>query len=441
MKRDIYEKLLEWKSSKERKPLILRGVRQVGKTYSLQEFGRKEYDNTAYFNFEEDPALDDFFQQKLDPGPIIANLSLYLDREIKPGKDLIIFDEIQASNNALNALKYFSEQAAEYHIAAAGSLIGITLSRPRSFPVGKVNFLDMYPLTFLEFLDALGKSGLRRLIEMKNDFSPFPQPFHDELVDLLGKYFFVGGLPEPVKLFVETGNLNDVRSNQKDIIDSYLLDFSKHAITSDIPKLTMLWDSIPSQLAKENKRFVFSAIRKSVRAREYEGALQWLENAGLIYKSHQVTVPKRPLKGYMNRSSFKVFVFDVGILGAMVKLAPQVLIEKDRLFTEFKGAFVENYVAQQLRSEKQIDLYYWTSEGKMAELDFLCEFGSQIYPLEAKAGISPKSKSLSSYDQQFKPPILSRATLLNLRHDGRILNYPLYAIWLFPRLFVDSSLK
>jgi predicted AAA+ superfamily ATPase len=441
MKRDIYEKLLEWKSSKERKPLILRGVRQVGKTYTLQEFGRKEYDNTAYFNFEEDPALDDFFQQKLDPMNIIANISLYLDREIKPGKDLIIFDEIQASNNALNGLKYFSEQAADYHIAAAGSLIGITLSRPRSFPVGKVNFLDMYPLTFLEFLDALGKSGLRRLIEIKNDFSPFPQPFHDELVDLLGKYFFAGGLPEPVKLFVETGNLNDVRSNQKDIIDSYLLDFSKHAITSDIPKLTMLWDSIPSQLAKENKRFVFSAIRKSVRAREYEGALQWLENAGLIYKSHQVTVPKQPLKGYMNRSSFKVFVFDVGILGAMVKLAPQVLIEKDRLFTEFKGAFVENYVAQQLRSEKQIDLYYWTSEGKMAELDFLCEFGSQIYPMEAKAGISPKSKSLNSYDQQFRPPVLSRATLLNLRHDGRILNYPLYAITLFPKLFVGSSLK
>jgi predicted AAA+ superfamily ATPase len=441
MKRDIYERLLEWKSSKERKPLIVKGVRQVGKTYILQEFGSKEYDSAAYFNFEEDPALDDFFQQKLDPGPIIANLSLYLDREIKPGNDLIIFDEIQASNNALNALKYFSEQAAEYHIAAAGSLIGITLSRPRSFPVGKVNFLDMYPLTFLEFLDALGKSGLRRLIQTKNEFSAFPQPFHDELVDLLGKYFFVGGLPEPVKVFVETGSLNDVRSNQKDIIDSYLLDFSKHAITSDIPKLTMIWDSIPTQLAKENKRFVFSAIRKSARAREYEGALQWLEKAGLIYKSHQVTIPKKPLKGYMNRSSFKVFVFDVGILGAMVKLAPQLIIEKDRLFTEFKGAFVENYVTQQLRSEKQIDLYYWTSEGKKAELDFLCEFGSQIYPLEAKAGINPKSKSLNSYDNKFSPSILSRTTLLNLRHDGRILNYPLYAITLFPKLFVGSSQK
>ena len=441
MKRDIYEKLLEWKSSERRKPLILRGARQVGKTYILQEFGRKEYDNIAYFNFEENPALDDFFQQKLEPKPIIANLALYLDREIKPGNDLIIFDEIQASNNALNALKYFSEQAAEYHIAAAGSLIGITLSRPRSFPVGKVNFLDMYPLTFLEFLDALGKSGLRQLIETKDEFTPFPQPFHNELVDSLGKYHFVGGMPEPVELYVETGNLNDVRKNQKEIIDSYLLDFSKHAITSDIPKLGMIWNSIPTQLAKENKKFVFSAIRKSARAREYETALQWLENAGLIYKAYQVATAKNPLKGYMNRSSFKVFVLDVGILGAMVNLSPQLLIAKDRLFNEFKGAFVENYVAQQLRSEKQIDLYYWTSEGKKAELDFLCEFGSQIYPLEAKAGINPKSKSLNSFDKQFSPTILSRTTLLNLRHDGKILNYPLYAITLFPKLYVGSSLE
>ena len=441
MKRDIYEKLLEWKSSKRRKPLILRGVRQVGKTYILQEFGRKEYDNVAYFNFEENPALDDFFQQKLEPKPIIANLSLFLGREIEPGKDLIIFDEIQASNNALNALKYFSEQAPEYHIGAAGSLIGITVSGPRSFPVGKVNFLDMYPLTFLEVLDALGKSGLRELIERKNEFSPFPQPFHNELVDSLGKYFFVGGMPEPVKIFVEAGNLNEVRKTQKEIIDSYMLDFSKHAITSDIPKLGMIWNSIPTHLSRENKKFVFSAIRKSARAREYESALQWLENAGLIYKSYQVTTAKSPLKGYMNRSGFKVFVLDVGILGAMVNLSPQLLVAKDRLFNEFKGAFVENYVAQQLRSEKQIDLYYWSSEGGKAEVDFLCEFGSQIYPLEAKAGINPKSKSLDSFDKQFSPSILSRTTLLNLRHDGKIVNYPLYAFTLFPKLYVDSRLK
>jgi predicted AAA+ superfamily ATPase len=395
MKRDIYKKMLEWKSSKRRKPLLLRGARQVGKTYTLQQFGDKEYDNVAYFNFEENPALDDFFQQKLDPRAIIANLSLYIDREIKPGSDLIIFDEIQEANHALNSLKYFSEKAGEYHIATAGSLIGIKLSRPRSFPVGKVNFLNMYPLTFLEYLDAVGKSGLRQLIETKEDFTSFPQAFHNELIEWLRKYFFVGGMPEPVKYFAETGNLTEVREIQKEIIDSYLLDFSKHAITYDIPKLGLIWNSIPAHLAKENKN---------------------------------------PLKGYMSRSSFKVFVLDVGILGAMANLSPKALLDNNSLFSEYKGAFVENYVAQQLRSDKQIDLYYWTSKGKKAELDFLCEFDSRIHPLEAKAGINPKSKSLNSFDLQFNPTVLSRTTLLNMRRDGKIRNYPMYAITLFPEL-------
>jgi len=432
MKRDVYQKILEWKSSKRRKPLLVRGARQVGKTYILKQFGHNEYENVAYFNFEENPALDDFFQQRLDPKTIIANLSLYLDREIRPGNELIIFDEIQASNYALNALKYFNEQASEYHIATAGSLIGITLSRPKSFPVGKVNFLNMYPLTFLEYLDAVGKPRLRQLIETKKDFNPFPQVFHNELVEWLRKYFFVGGMPEPVKHFVETGSLGEVREVQKEIIDSYMLDFAKHAITSDIPKLGMIWNSIPAHLSRENKKFIFSAIRKSARAREYESALQWLEAAGLIYKSFQVATAKYPLKGYMNRSSFKVFVLDVGILGAMANLSPRALVANGTLFSEYKGAFVENYVAQQLRSGKQIDLYYWTSEGKKAELDFLCEFGSQICPLEAKAGINPKSKSLNSFERQFNPAVLSRTTLLNMRHDGKIRNYPLYAITLFP---------
>jgi len=434
MKRDIYKKMLEWKSSKRRKPLLLRGARQVGKTYTLQQFGDKEYDNVAYFNFEENPALDDFFQQKLDPRAIIANLSLYINREIKPGSDLIIFDEIQEANHALNSLKYFSEKAGEYHIATAGSLIGIKLSRPRSFPVGKVNFLNMYPLTFLEYLDAVEKSRLRQLIETKEDFNSFPQAFHNELIEWMRKYFFSGGMPEPVKHFAETGNLTEVREIQKEIIDSYLLDFSKHAITSDIPKLGLIWNSIPAHLAQENKKFIFSAIRKSVRAREYESALQWLEDAGMIYKSYQVATAKYPLKAYMNRSSFKVFVLDVGILGAMSNLSPKAVIDYSSLFSEYKGAFVENYVAQQLRSDKQIDLYYWTSKGKKAELDFLWEFDSRIYPLEAKAGINPKSKSLNSFDLQFNPTVLSRTTLLNMRRDGKIRNYPMYAITLFPEL-------
>ena len=441
MKRDIYHRMLEWKSSKRRKPLLIRGARQVGKTYILRQFGNKEYENVAYVNFEENPALDDFFQQKLDPKTIIANLSLYIGREIKAGNDLIIFDEIQASSNALNALKYFSEQAGEYHIAAAGSLIGIILSRPRSFPVGKVNFLDMYPLTFLEYLEAVGRPELRQLIETKKGFTPFPQPFHDELVEWLGKYLFVGGMPEPVKVFIETGSFAEIRKNQKEILDSYMLDFAKHTITSEIPKLGMLWDSVPAYLARENKKFIFSAIRKSARAREYESALQWLEDAGLIYKSYQVAKAKHPLKAFMNRSTFKVFVLDVGILGAMTNLLPKAFIGKDSLFSEYKGAFVENYVAQQLRSGKEIGLYYWTSKGGKAELDFLYEHGSQILPLEAKAGINPKSKSLTSFDRQFNPAVLSRTTLLNLRRDGKICNYPLYAVSLFPKLCMDSGME
>jgi predicted AAA+ superfamily ATPase len=434
MKRDIYLKLLSWKRSKQRKPLILKGARQVGKTYILQEFGRKEYDNVAYFNFEENPGLDDFFRQKLDPASVVANLELYIDRKIVPEQDLIIFDEIQASKYALNSLKYFREQAGSYHVAAAGSLIGIRLSRPKSFPVGQVNFLDMYPMTFMEFLDAVGRSGLRELIETRKEVSPFPEPFHNELLEWLKKYFFVGGMPEPVHCFSETGDLPEVRTRQKEIINSYLLDFSKHAPTSDIPKLGLIWNSILAHLSRENKKFIFSAIRKSARAREYENSIQWLEDAGLIYKSYQVSTAGSPLKGFMNRNSFKVFVLDVGILAAMAGIPPKTLVDGNKLFSTYKGAFVENYVAQQLKSEKEIDLFFWTSTGKRAELDFLCEIDGDIHPLEAKAGVSPKSKSLLSYDNQFDPSVLFRTTLLNLRKDGKICNIPLYAARIFPEI-------
>jgi len=434
MKRDIYLKLLKWKTSGQRKPLLLKGARQVGKTYILQKFGHKEYDKVAYFNFEENPALDDFFRQKLDPAGIIANLEIYIGRKIAPEQDLIIFDEIQASNYALNSLKYFREQADSYHVAAAGSLIGIRLSRPKSFPVGQVNFLEIYPLTFMEFLDAVKRSELRRLIETQKEVAPFPEPFHNELLDWLKKYFFVGGMPEPLKCFVDTGDLSEVRDRQKEIINSYLLDFSKHAPTSDIPKLGLIWNSIPGHLSRENKKFIFSAVRKGARAREYENSIQWLEDAGLIYKSYQVSTAASPLKGFMNPNNFKVFVLDLGILAAMADIPSKSLVEGSHLFNKYKGAFVENYVAQQLKSEKEIDLYYWTSKGKRAELDFLCEIEGGIHPLEAKAGVNPKSKSLLSYDKQFNPSVLFRTTLLNLRKDGKICNIPLYAVHTFPEI-------
>ena len=433
MKRDIYKKLLEWKFSSRRKPLLLKGARQVGKTYILKEFGEQEYSNVVYLNFEEEPILDDFFKHNLSPEKIIGNISLYIKQDIKPGKDLIIFDEIQASNKALNSLKYFNEKANEYHIASAGSLLGVKLSKPNTFPVGKVNFLNMYPLTFLEFLDAVNQSELRKLIEKTSEFIPYPEPFHQKLIDLLHTYYYIGGMPEVVRYFSKTNDYFRVREIQKEIINSYILDFAKHAPTQDIPKLCLIWESIPAHLGKENKKFIFSAIKKSARAREYENALKWLEDTGLILRVNLVKAGKIPISAYSDRSIFNIYGLDVGLLGALAKISSEILTHGNQLFTEFKGAFVENYVAQQFKSHIETDLYYWKSAGT-AEIDFICEYKNNVYPLEAKAGINPRSKSLLFYDKKYNPNLMSRTTLLNLKHDGKICNYPLYAISLFPEL-------
>jgi predicted AAA+ superfamily ATPase len=285
MKRDIYAKLLEWKSSSRRKPLLLQGARQTGKTHILKEFGRNEYENTIYCNFEEDTDLDGFFQRSLNPERILSELSIYMSSEIRPERDIVIFDEIQVSNRALNSLKYFAEQKNDVHIAAAGSLIGVKLSGPGSFPVGKVNFFHLYPLTFLEFLDAMGESRYRNLLESIDEPVPLADAFHSHLIDLLRRYCFVGGMPEAVKHFTAAGNGRETREIQEEIIKSYVFDFAKHAPASDIPKLTQIWDSIPRHLARENKKFVFSAVKKGARARAYENALTWLEDAGLIVLS------------------------------------------------------------------------------------------------------------------------------------------------------------
>ena len=437
MKRNIYQKLLAWKSSPRRKPLLLNGARQVGKTYILRKFGEQEYSRVAYLNFEEEPLLDDFFTSSLTPEKIIKKISLYVRHEIRPETDLIIFDEIQASNNALNSLKYFNEKANEYHIAAAGSLLGIRLSKPKSFPVGKVNFLSMYPFTFLEFLEAVNHSDLCNLIEHTTDFIPYPELFHQELIDLLRTYYFVGGMPEAVHFFSRTNDFFRVREIQKEILNAYALDFAKHVPPQDIPKLSLIWDSIPAQLGKENKKFVFSALKKTARAREYENALQWLQDAGLILRVNLVKTGKIPLQAYADRSIFKIYLLDVGLLGTLAKTSSDILAHGNQIFTEYKGAFAENYVAQQLRSQKETELYYWKSAGS-AEVDFMCESGNHIFPLEAKAGINPRSKSLIFYEKKYHPTILSRTTLLNLKHDGNMTNYPLYAISLFPELFISS---
>ena len=417
----------------------MQGARQTGKTFILKEFGQNEYQGVVYCNFEEDPGLDRLFQRDLNSERILAELSIYMNLEINPGSDLVIFDEIQVSNGALNSLKYFAEQRRDVHIAAAGSLLGVKLSSPGSFPVGKVNFLHLYPMKFLEFLDAMGESRYRKLIENVDRLVPITEAFHSHLIDLLRYYYFVGGMPEPVKHFAETGNGRETREIQEEITKSYALDFAKHAPATDIPKLTQIWDSIPKHLARENKKFVFSALRKGARARAYENALTWLEDAGLIHTANAVETCKHPLKYYADAGCFKVYALDVGLLGAVARSPVELLAQGERLFNEYEGAFVENYVAQQLVSHFQQDLYYWRSKGGKAELDFLCEFAGRICPLEVKAGINPRSKSLKSYDLQFQPVRLMRTNLLNFQTDGKICNLPLYAVSLLPRFVSEAG--
>jgi len=438
MKRDIYQHLVAWKSSDRRKPLLLKGARQTGKTYILKEFGNKEYKNFHYFNFEEDPKLIHFFDKDIHPGRIISDLSNYSNCEINPHEDLIILDEIQLSNKALNSLKYFQEEANEFHIAAAGSLLGVKMSSPGSFPVGKVNFLNIYPLSFFEFLDALGQNKYRHLLEETTNFNPIPIPIHEDLIGYLQKYYFIGGMPEAVKHFSKGGELMQVREIQREIIDSYVLDFAKHAPASDIPKLTLIWESLVVHLAKENKKFLFSALKKGARAREYENALIWLENAGLIYRVTAVENSVFPLEHYADRGCFKVYCLDVGLLGALARTPVNIQSYGEQLFTEYKGAFVENYVVQQLKNITQQNLFYWRSKGGQAELDFICEVNDYVCPLEVKAGVNPRSKSITSYDQQFNPSHLARTTLLNFKKDGKICNFPLYAVMLFFKMIEKS---
>lgn len=433
MKRDIEQKLIDWKRSDRRKPLILRGARQVGKTWCLQSFGRQHYSQVAYLNFEEMPTASQLFMADLTPRRIVAEISLLLDISITPGKTLIILDEIQACSEALNSLKYFFEKANEYHVAAAGSLLGVKLNRPRSFPVGKVNFLDLFPLSFSEFLEAMGKTKLRQYIDNIDSPKPLSTPIHEQLIGLLKHYTYTGGMPEVVGHYSKTKDLRTVREIQKEVLDAYLMDFAKHAEPHEVIKITTVWQQIHSQLAKENKKFIFSAIRKSARGRDYEAAIQWLLDAGLIYKALNVSTPKVPIDAYAQENIFKIYLLDVGLLGALTNLPVSVLVEDDRLFTEFKGALIENLVATILAPVNAKKLYYWSSQNR-AEVDFIVPHELDLYPLEVKAGISKKKKSLLVYGEKFGPPQLSRTTLMNLRQDGKIINIPLYLMHRFTDL-------
>lgn len=432
MKRHIYSSLLKWKYSDRRKPLLLRGARQTGKTYLLSEFGRKEYENFICINFEKDRTAADFFKESLDAKKLIQNLSIYTGRRIRPEKDIIFFDEIQACNGALSSLKYFYEQVPQYHVAAAGSLLGIAISGPGSFPVGKVNFWDLFPMNFLEYLDALGLNELKEVILNANDTSPYPEPFHKELIRQLKNYCFTGGMPEVVASFASNEDFAEARQIQSEILASYTFDFAKYSAGPDIPKLRMVWDSIPAQLSKENKKFLFKMLKKSARLRDFENAIQWLEKAGLVYRVFKISVAKRPLNAYVKENIFKLYCLDVGLLSALADIPPKIVVQGNEIFEEFKGALAENFVLQELKASKASNVYYWESEGQ-AEVDFIFEKAGRIFPLEVKAGVNVRSKSLHSFDQKFSPPYLGRTSLMNLKYDGRILNVPLYAVSTFPR--------
>lgn len=432
MKRDAYKKLLDWKRSTAPKPLILNGARQVGKTYLLKQFANQEYLNHFYLNFEEEPALLTLFQDSLKPAVLLDKLSIYYNHAIMPQETLIIFDEIQASPEALNSLKYFQEEAPEYSIIAAGSLLGIKLANTKGFPVGKVQFLNLYPLSFFEFLDAINRNKLRIHLESHMTLTPLPDIFHEELLTLLKKYFYIGGMPEAVYEYSKTQSLINIRAIQEAILKAYDLDFSKHAPKEDIMKINAVWHSIPQQLAKENKKFIFSALKQSARGREYEDAIQWLLEAGLILKVHHLTRPTLPLPHYGDTSAFKIFMLDVGLLSAMAHIPVQSVLHQEALFSEFQGAFTENYIAQVLQS-LQYPLYYWTSENS-AEVDFIIQHGLEVLPLEVKAGESRRKKSLLVYRDKYQPKRLLRASTRNLKQDGDLCNIPLYLVSQLPHM-------
>lgn len=426
MKRKILQHLYSWKTQTKRKPLILMGARQVGKTFALKKFGDQYYANTLYLNFEDNPRLCKLFDSSLDPKVILKSLSIEMNSEIIEGKTLIIFDEIQECPNALNSFKYFCETAPEQHVVAAGSLLGVKLAHVKGFPVGKVQFLNLYPLSFFEFLEALNETKLLNFIEEQKIIEPLPENLHEKLLAYFKEYLFVGGMPEAVSEYIDTQNVYKVREIQTSILNAYALDFAKHAPKEQIMKINQIWSLIPNQLAKENKKFIYSAIRSGARAKEFEIALQWLIEAGLIFKTSLITTPKIPLSAYADINAFKIYLVDVGLLGAMSNLSPKALLHENELFQEFRGAMTENYVAQEL-VHSNFPLFYWTSEGK-AELDFIIEENGRIYPLEVKSGNSSKKKSLRVYGDIYSPKILIRSSPMNLKRDGDILNCPLYLI-------------
>ncbi|MSA71790.1 ATP-binding protein [Holdemania massiliensis] len=426
MYRTAIEKLIKWKASPRRKPLIIEGARQVGKTWLMKEFGKQAYADTVYINFDSNSRMAELFASDLDTDRLILGLELYSGRKIDPNNTLLIFDEVQEVPHALASLKYFCENAPQYHIICAGSLLGIALHEGTSFPVGKVNFLKLYPLTFKEFLMATGKQRFSELLD-SHDFQMITS-FKQTYIDALKHYFFVGGMPEAVQSFAENKDFNEVREIQKGILEAYEQDFSKHAPNVIVPKIRMLWNSIPSQLAKENKKFIYGLIREGARAKEYEEALMWLCDCGLVHKISRVNTAGIPLKAYEDLKAFKLFVVDVGLLGCLVGLHPHTLLDGNDLFIEFKGALTEQYVCQQLKTLEDLGIYYYTNDRGSCEIDFVVDTGEQIIPIEAKAEVNLKAKSLKFYHEKFSPGISVRTSMADFKKEDWLINLPLYQI-------------
>lgn len=428
MERLALKKLLQWKESSNRKPLILKGVRQVGKTWLLKEFGRRFYENTAYFNFDEHADFQEFFQTTKDVNRILQNLMLVSGKRILPEKTLVIFDEIQEAPEVLNTLKYFCENAPQYHIACAGSLLGIALAKPASFPVGKVNFLNVYPMTFKEFLLANGDGNLATYIDSINTIEPVPEAFFNPLAEKLKMYFVTGGMPEVVKLWAEVRDVEASQEALSNIIDGYERDFAKHPGKSAFPKISMIWQSVPSQLARENKKFLYRVVKPGARAREYEDALQWLVDAELLYKIYRSNAPRLPIAANDDLTAFKIYLTDVGLLRHKAQLSPAAFGEGNRLFTEFKGALTENYILQSLVQQFEVMPRYWSQINPSYEVDFLIQRENEIIPVEVKSETNTVSPSLKKFTELFSKEIKLRIrfSLKNLKLDGNLLNIPLF---------------
>lgn len=431
MKRTIFNSLIRWKNKQIRKPLILQGARQVGKTWLMKEFGKQEYVKTAYINFDKNENMQILFSRDMNVKRLLSGLELETGVKITPQDTLIIFDEIQENPNALNALKYFYEQVPEYHIIAAGSLLGVALTHHgQSFPVGKVEFMNVYPMSFYEFLDAIGEEKFCTVL--KSADLELISSFKNKYEDFLKQYFFVGGMPEVVANFAQYHDFTEVRNIQKNLLLAYEEDFSKHISKSDETKVRLIWNAIPAQIAKENQKFIYGQIKTGGRAAEFENALNWLERTGLVYPIVKISKPDLPLSGYTDTTSFKLYMLDIGLLCAKSLLPAKALLEGNRIFEEFKGALTEQYVLQQLKLKDDTPIYYWT--GRTSEVDFVIQCEDYVIPVEVKAGINLKARSLAVYQEKYHPQKSIRTSLADFKITNDLYDIPLYMIGTFNKL-------